>query len=147
MLLQFFIGSIVITLSIIIEVVFIFLAVQKMSKFGEIKLFSSKLFAMMFYLAGITLWLLLAFSVVTWLWALTLLTLGSFSTLEEAVYFSMVAFTSLGFGDVVLDKDWRMLSGMLAANGLLLFGLNTAVLVETLRQVLLAMTSGVKSKI
>ncbi len=140
MLLQFIIGSVVITFSVIIEVLFVFIAVQKMSKFGDTKVFSSNLLAMMFYLAGITLWLLLAFSIVSWLWAHTLLSLGAFETTEEAVYFSMVAFTSLGFGDVVLDKQWRMLSGLIAANGLLLFGLNTAVLVETLRQVLLAMS-------
>lgn len=141
MLLQFIIGSIVITLSIVIEVLFVFLAVQKMSKFGKTKVFSSNLLAMMFYLAGITLWLLLAFSIVSWLWAFTLLILGAFGSIEEAVYFSMVAFTSLGFGDIVLNQEWRMLSGLIAANGLLLFGLNTAVLVETLRQVLLAMSN------
>lgn len=144
MLLQLFIGSIVVTLSIIIEVIFIFIAVQRMSKLGETKVFSSNLLAMMFYLIGITLWLLLAFSIVTWLWAFTLFGLGSFSSLEEALYFSMVAFTSLGFGDLILGENWRLLSGMIAANGLLLFGLNTAVLVETLRQVLLAMSSKTK---
>ena len=144
MLLQLFIGSIVVTLSIIIEVIFIFIAVQRMSKLGETKVFSSNLLAMMFYLIGITLWLLLAFSIVTWLWALTLFGLGSFSSLEEALYFSMVAFTSLGFGDLTLGENWRLLSGMIAANGLLIFGLNTAVLVETLRQVLLAMSSKTK---
>lgn len=141
MLLQLFIGSIVVTLSIIIEVIFIFIAVRRMSQFGETKVFSSHLLAMMFYLIGITLWLLLAFSVVTWLWAFTLFSLGSFNSLEESLYFSMVAFTSLGFGDLILGENWRLLSGMIAANGLLLFGLNTAVLVETLRQVLLAMSS------
>ncbi|GAA6137503.1 potassium channel family protein [Arenicella sp. 4NH20-0111] len=144
MLLQLFIGSIVVTLSIIIEVIFIFIAVQRMNKLGETKVFSSNLLAMMFYLIGITLWLLLAFSIVTWLWAFTLFGLGSFSSLEEALYFSMVAFTSLGFGDLILGENWRLLSGMIAANGLLLFGLNTAVLVETLRQVLLAMSSKTK---
>ncbi len=144
MLLQLLIGSIVVTLSIIVEVIFIFFAVQRMSKLGETKVFSSKLLAMMFYLVGITLWLLIAFSIVTWVWALTLFSLGSFSSLEEALYFSMVAFTSLGFGDLLLGDDWRLLSGMIAANGLLLFGLNTAVLVETLRQVLLAMSLNTK---
>lgn len=68
-----------------------------------------------------------------WIWALAFLWLDLFPTLEEAVYFSLVAFTTLGFGDVLLPRDWRLLSGMAAANGLLNFGLLTAMLVETMR--------------
>lgn len=138
MLIQLFVGSVVITLSILIEVLFIFVAIKEMKKFALKSVFKSHLVAMMTYLAGVTLWLLFAFSIITWIWAFTLLGLGSFKTLEESLYFSMVAFTSLGFGDVVLETDWRILSGMIAANGLLLFGLNTAILVETLRELLKA---------
>jgi hypothetical protein len=68
-----------------------------------------------------------------WIWALAFLGLGIFPTLEASVYFSLVAFTTLGFGDVLLPDDWRLLSGMSGANGLLLFGLMTAMLVEVLR--------------
>jgi hypothetical protein len=55
------------------------------------------------------------------------------STLEEAVYFALVSYTTLGFGDVVLSREWRILSGMVGANGFLNFGLLTAVMVEALR--------------
>ncbi len=68
-----------------------------------------------------------------WIWALAFYGLGIFVTLEASVYFSLVAFTTLGFGDVLLPDDWRLLSGMSAANGLLIFGLMTAMLVEVLR--------------
>lgn len=67
------------------------------------------------------------------LWAVSLFWLNIFSTLEEAVYFALVAFTTLGFGDILLPQDWRLLGGMSAANGLLMFGLLTAILVEILR--------------
>jgi hypothetical protein len=70
-----------------------------------------------------------------WIWALAFFGLGIFPTLEEAVYFSLVSFTTLGFGDVLLPHEWRLLSGMAAANGLLNFGLLTALLVEALRHV------------
>lgn len=69
------------------------------------------------------------------LWALAYMGLGIFSTFEAAVYFALVAFTTLGFGDILLPTEWRLLSGMAAANGLLLFGLVTATLVETLRDI------------
>ena len=115
-----------------------------MARISRSHVLKSRLLTLMFYLAGITLWLLFAFTIVTWIWALIFLSLNTFSSLEESVYFSMVAFTSLGFGDVVLEKEWRILSGIVAANGLLLFGLNTAVLVETLRQVLESVKGTVK---
>ena len=52
--------------------------------------------------------------------------LGGF---ETAVYFSIVTFTTLGYGDITLvDSDWRVLSGFEALNGILLVGWTTAVL-------------------
>ena len=70
-----------------------------------------------------------------WLWALVFLAIGAFPSLEPAIYFAIVAFTTLGLGDVVLDQQWRILSGFASANGLLLFGLYTAFLVEVMRRV------------
>ena len=80
------------------------------------------------------LWVLAQMTVAIWMWALTMLALGIFDTLELAVYFALVAFTTLGFGDVLLPVEWRLLAGMAAANGLLNIGLVTAGMVETLRQ-------------
>ena len=78
-------------------------------------------------------WTLLLMTVNVWLWALTLQGVGVFAALEPSVYFALVAFTTLGFGDVLLPVEWRLLGGLAAANGLLMFGLMTAILVETLR--------------
>jgi hypothetical protein len=54
----------------------------------------------------------------------------------------MVSFTTLGFGDVTLPHDWRLLSGIIAANGLILFGLNTAFLIEILNRLFLRNDDG-----
>jgi hypothetical protein len=70
-----------------------------------------------------------------WIWAVTFRLLDVFATLEGAVYFSIVAYTTLGFGDILLPQEWRLLGGMASANGLLNFGLLTAMLVEVLRYV------------
>ena len=51
--------------------------------------------------------------------------LGSF---EEAVYFSFVTFTTLGYGDITLSEGWRLLSGIEALNGILLVGWTTAMI-------------------
>ena len=80
-------------------------------------------------------WIMAQVTIGVWVWALTFQALGIFPTLEGAVYFALVAFTTLGFGDVLLPQEWRLLSGMAAANGLLNFGLVTAFIVEAMRQV------------
>nr|WP_111297736.1 potassium channel family protein [Paracoccus saliphilus] len=70
-----------------------------------------------------------------WLWATTFHLLGVFASFEESMYFTLVTFTTLGYGDVLMPQNWRILGGMAAANGLLNFGLMTAFMVEALRHV------------
>ncbi|WP_317054736.1 ion channel [Roseovarius rhodophyticola] len=70
-----------------------------------------------------------------WLWAVVFRQMSVFSLLEEAVYYSLVAYTTLGLGDVTMPKDKRLLGGMTGANGFLMFGLMTAMLTDTLRHV------------
>jgi hypothetical protein len=86
-------------------------------------------------LAGVSLWVLGVVTAGVWVWASALYGLGAFATLEEAVHFSLATFTTLGLGDVVPAQEWRLLAGMEAANGLLNFGLLTALLIEALRQI------------
>ncbi|MCB2114835.1 MAG: two pore domain potassium channel family protein [Rhodobacteraceae bacterium] len=80
-------------------------------------------------------WVLGMVTAGVWIWAVALRLLGIFVTMEASVYFSLVAFTTLGFGDILLPHQWRLLGGMAAANGLLSMGLLTAMLVEILRHV------------
>ncbi|MEM9573769.1 MAG: ion channel [Pseudomonadota bacterium] len=80
------------------------------------------------------LWSILMVTISVWIWAIAFWLLQIFDTFESAVYFSLVAFTTLGFGDILLPVEWRLLGGLAAANGLLIFGLLTAMLIETLRQ-------------
>jgi hypothetical protein len=65
-------------------------------------------------------------------WAVTYLLLSpitSLDTFEKATYFSMVTFTTLGYGDITLpEHEWRMMSGIEALNGILLVGWTTAFL-------------------
>lgn len=86
-------------------------------------------------LIGVSVWVLGVVTAVVWIWALVFLWVGALQSLEEAVYFSLVSYSTLGFGDVILPREWRILSGMAGANGFLNFGLLTALMVEALRHV------------
>ena len=77
-------------------------------------------------------WILLVLTLSVWSWAGVYLYIGLFDQLETALYFAIVSFTTVGYGDVVIGENWRLLAGMTATNGLLVFGLFTAFLVEIL---------------
>jgi hypothetical protein len=64
-----------------------------------------------------------------WLYGVVYLTLGALPDFESALYFSTTSFTTIGYGDVVLDKSWRLFGAVEGANGLLLFGWSTAFLI------------------
>jgi voltage-gated potassium channel Kch len=68
------------------------------------------------------------------LWAAVYIGLGVFADWDTAVYFSIVTMTSVGYGDVVLSGDWRLLAAFQAMDGLLLFGISTAFLFAVLQQ-------------
>ena len=96
----------------------------------------------MVMLSALTLWLLAGITSALWLWAGAFVLLGEFDSFASALYFSSVSATTLGYGDSLLSERWQLLSGFIAANGLVLFSLNTAFLFEVLRHVVDAQTTG-----
>jgi len=62
-------------------------------------------------------------------------TAGQFSDFSETVYFSMVTFTTLGYGDISLSSDWRLLSGLEAINGIMLIGWSTAMMFSLIQNI------------
>jgi voltage-gated potassium channel len=60
---------------------------------------------------------------------------GGLKNLHEAIYFSIVTFTSLGYGDLTLNEQWHLLSGMEAMVGITVFGLTTAMLFAVIQRV------------
>ena len=127
-------GSLLISVSISVEAVFIGLAVVWLRRLGGRLVSGRRVLKQTLLLIVTTLWLLAAIAVSTWIWAMAFMILGLFESMEEALYFSVVALTTLGFGDVTLDAQWRLLSGFIAANGLVLFSLTTAFLIELMRR-------------
>ena len=64
-----------------------------------------------------------------WLYGMVYFSLGALPDFESALYFSTTSFTTIGYGDVVLEKNWRLFGAVEGANGLLLFGWSTAFLI------------------
>ena len=72
------------------------------------------------------------------IWAITyrnLMPVSELASFEEAVYFSIVTFTSLGYGDITLSEGWRLLSGMEALSGIILVGWSTAMIFSVVQHI------------
>ena len=118
-------------LTIIIHALFMVAGVKaakwRRSHFGDV----GKEMVKAVLLSVLTVWMFLAIVLEAWLWALLYLfnpLITALPDLETAFYFSMVTFTTLGFGDVVLTGQWRMLASIQAANGVIIFGWTTALI-------------------
>jgi Ion channel len=61
-------------------------------------------------------------------WAVLFVICGEFSDFNTAYYHSAVNYTSLGYGDILLSPAWRLLGPLETADGMLLFGVSTAMI-------------------
>jgi hypothetical protein len=95
----------------------------------------SRLSRMTLVLVLTIVWIFVLHTAEIWCWAALYLWLGEFDAMERALYFSTVTFTTLGYGDITLHERWQLLSGLEAANGVILFGVSTAFVFAVLHRV------------
>ena len=68
------------------------------------------------------------------LWALLFMICGEFSAFGDAFNHSAVNYTTLGYGDVIMSPSWRLLGSLEAANGVLMFGVSTAMIFTVIQR-------------
>jgi Ion channel len=68
------------------------------------------------------------------LWATFYYAQAALPDFEEALYFSTVTFTTVGYGDIVLGREWRLLATFEAINGWLIFGWATALIIAVIQR-------------
>ena len=71
-------------------------------------------------------------------WGTLFVWLGEFDELYEAIYHSAVNYASLGYGDIVMSKAWKLLGPLEAVNGVLMLGMSAAALMAILQQLIKA---------
>jgi len=86
--------------------------------------------------AGATLVALAAHLVAIATWAVVFTLCGEFSQLSEAVYHSGLNYTTLGDSDAVISPSWRLLVPLEGANGMLMFGVSTAILFAIIQRLI-----------
>jgi len=96
--------------------------------------------------AGVTFWidvvivaLVICFALAAHLaeiavWAVLFMVCGEFRDFGTAYYHSAVNYTTLGYGDLIMTPRWRMLGPLEAANGMLMFGVTTALVFAVIQR-------------
>lgn len=75
-------------------------------------------------------------TVQVWIWATSFIYSDAITDWPTSVYFSLVTFTSLGYGDITLGSDHRVFAAFGAVTGMLSFGISTAFLVGLVSRIL-----------
>lgn len=70
------------------------------------------------------------------IWAVLFMQVGEFSDFATAFYHSMVNFSSLGYGDIVMHESWRLLGAIEASTGVLMFGLSAGAMLSVMSHLL-----------
>lgn len=68
------------------------------------------------------------------LWAVLYVVCGEFRDFGTAYYHSAVNYTSLGYGDLIMSPSWKLLGPLETANGMLLFGVSTAMIFAVIQR-------------
>jgi hypothetical protein len=70
-----------------------------------------------------------------WIWAVFYFFIEEIPTFKTALYFSTSSFTTVGYGDLTLSEEWRLLGSLESANGMILFGWSTAFIFTVIHRI------------
>jgi voltage-gated potassium channel len=120
------VAGVIVTICLLLHVTGISLMVQGLARVRELFEHGA---GRMFYL-GL---LVAVFSInmalhaaATFVWAAFYYSKALFDDFETSLYFSLTSYTTIGYGDIVLPRAWRLLGAIEGITGVLLFGVSTA---------------------
>ena len=137
MLTQLGIGALVIVATILFHVLGLVLLASTLRRIGAPEDVDHRWRSSSILLSVAVLCIVGIHTVEAWVWAALFLLLGEFATLSEALYLSVVTSTTLGYGDLTLSDQWKILGTCEAMGGLILFGASTAFLIRVMERLLL----------
>ena len=133
MLLDILITIFIVTVTVVIHTFGMMIAIRIIRKQSASQLTFQR--SRSVQLVGVVLVMFFISIVEVLLWAATYLWVNIIESFEEAFYFSMVTFTTLGYGDIVLKGTWRLLASFEAAIGIIMFGWTTAIVFAAVQNI------------
>jgi hypothetical protein len=107
---------------------------------------STRFLPIAWLLGRVTVWLVLIHLLEISVWALFYLWQDCLPDAESAFYFSGVTYATIGYGDLVLPKPWRVLGPVEGLTGILMCGLSAGLLFALLNRIY-GSRSGDRSKV
>jgi voltage-gated potassium channel Kch len=77
---------------------------------------------------------LMAHGLEIWLFAAFYIVVGAIPDLPTSLYFSAVTYASVGYGDIIIGSDWRIVGAIEGVAGVILLGCSTAFLVAVVTE-------------
>ncbi len=134
---QILLGTGLLTVSAIIHVTTVALSVPVFAKVASyVPEEERPLLRIVVLLSLAVLTLVFAHTLQVWTWAMSFLFVTELPDLSTSFYFATVTYTTLGYGDIVLEPGARIVATFCAVTGLLTFGISTAFLIGVLSRVL-----------
>ncbi len=130
----FFLGILAVSICTVIQCAFVAILQIFLKKWFDLPRIAHSFVRMTALLSAVTTFLLFGMILQVLVWAFLFVIQGEFESMRVAFYFSMVNFTSLGYGDIILSPERWILGPMEAANGILMLGLSTSALFSLLHR-------------
>lgn len=127
MCIDLLLGTAVFSLSVAVQVVAVMALVQFLKRRDRLGRLDFSLWYGSAALGGAMLIMFAGHLIQVALWAGLFKWIGEFENFRTAFYHSAVNFSSLGYGDIVMSDQWRLLGALEAAGGIMMFGLSTAL--------------------
>jgi len=133
MLAVMFIGAALVAVTVAIHALGLSLVLSRLAKSHEIP--PTQAWSITLLLVRVALLLLLIHVVEISVWALFYRWEGCIPDAEAAFYFSGVTYSTIGYGDMVLTKPWRMLGPIEGLAGILMCSLSAGVFFATVNRI------------
>lgn len=133
--LQIALGSVTLLICAMLHIAFISGMISHLKSHHYMRAHPSK-WRRMKMVAALFLVSLLSHTIHIYVHAFSIWAVGALDGYEQPIYFALVTYTTVGYGDVVLSPDFRILGGMISVTGILMFGMTTAFLVGLFARIL-----------
>jgi hypothetical protein len=133
---QLLTGILMVILCLIIQCAVVWATLRQLYKFEKNGMLYRRSWVAVFVLTVVTLIIFAGNLGQVTLWAALFLYLGEFDTFMAAFYHSVVNFSTLGYGDIVMSEEKRLLGGLEALNGTLMIGLSTGTMFSVLNAIM-----------
>ncbi len=134
MLTNFLLGLPTMVMCLMLQTALLVLVIRYFYKHTDI-LDSGSLWSSLVVINGVMLLLVIGNLGQIAIWAWMFIMLGEFELFGDAFYHSAVNFGSLGYGDIVMSDEHKLLGALEAINGVIMIGVSTAALMTVFQSI------------